>query len=180
MKEVKEIKVKELPKEYTVTKHIYSYYDPEAHYWDMSVIVIYKEGKELCRFLRNYGSIPMIYVKQCGRDFLITSGDYQCITIVDLEKSEVKSYTDPINRKFGAGFCPINFYYDEYEWGDKITELMIEGCVWGGPFERMYCENINLRHPIPSLNEAKWADEDGVFYDNYEDEEEEDEDGIDE
>lgn len=138
-----------LPDEYNVIKSDYEYTKNE-HTWNVSLISIYKNNNLLCEFVRNYPSISAIYVQQNNTDYLITTSNYQTITIVNLNNGVITSYTDIDDIKFGCGFCPISFDYDE-------NTLFVEGCIWGMPYEIMTCENIDLSNPIESFNNANWS-----------------------
>lgn len=164
-----QVNIFELPQQYTVIKSNYHYQNPNAHCWDVNIITIYENVgpgplRQVCEFARNYPSFSAEYVRQNGKDYLLTSGDYQSITIVNLTDGIVKSYADPDCLAFGAGFCPIDFCAcEDYCW--------IEGCVWGGDRERMHCDNIDYSNPIKAFNNARWSDDENNFYEDMEDDE---------
>lgn len=170
--EAKEYKIHDLPKEYTIIIENYHYMDPNVKYWDQKIITIYKNIgakeplKKICEFGRNYPSFKAAYVEQNGIEYLITSGDYQSIAIVNLNTGEVKEYADIQRRKHGWGFCPTWFNADE-------DYLCIEGCYWGGDMERMHCYGIDYSNPIEAFDNAEWSDDENNFY-NDDDEEDED------
>lgn len=138
--------------------------DPEKHYWSqMSIKVLNQAGECCAEFGRNYYSFEGIVVTQNGVDYLITSSDYQCITICNLQTGAVTSYTDLDDIQHGCGFCPIYFDWDE-------GTLYVDGCIWACPYETMKCEDIDLDNPIPSFNTAEWIDEDGETYNEEDDE----------
>lgn len=163
MNETKEITsdVRDLPMNYRVLKHNYKHATQER-VWGSSVIEIYKDGKPLCEFVRNYPSFHAIFAEQNGVDFIITSGDYQCITIVNLNTGEIKSYVDVDDKKLGCGFCPIYFDWDE-------DTLYVEGCVWACPYETMIAREIDLLNPIDAFNNADWTCDDDDDYEEEDD-----------
>lgn len=167
--ESKEVKVYNLPPEYIIIKNNYHHMDPNRKYWDMLIIDIWKRNEHLplekiCSFGRNYPSFNAAYARQNNTDYLITSSDYQTITIINLNTGEIKSYADKDCLAIGGGFCPIYFDTDE-------DYLMIEGCVWGGPMERMHCHDIDFANPTKAFNNAEWTDDEDNSYDEFEDEE---------
>lgn len=112
---------------------------------------IYKDEIFLLEYYTNYSNAPYLFIKD---KYLLTTIDYQCITIINLQTKEVKTYGDRKRLEMGAGFCPIAFDYDEED-----NELIITGCYWGVPEGKMYCEDFDFENPIKSLNEAE------VYYD---------------
>ena len=52
--------------------------------WGVMKVEIEKNGEPYMEFLRNYPSLPFLYIEQNGEEFAITSTDYQCITIINL------------------------------------------------------------------------------------------------
>ena len=168
--ERKEVYIRDLPNRYKVIVENYHHIDPNVNFWDQKVIIVYEiidlytPPKQICEIGRNYPSFTAVYVRQNNYDYLITSGDYQSITIINLTKKEIKEYTDTNRRKKGWGFCPIWFNADE-------DYLCIEGCVWGGDMERMHCYNINFENPIEAFNNAEWSDDENNFYEDIDEEE---------
>ena len=98
--------------------------------WGLLKVEIEKDGEPYLEFIRNYPSIPILYIEQNGIEFLITSLDYQCISIINLNTKEIKTYGEVDDLKHGAGFCPISFDWDD---GD----LYVDGCIWACPEETM-------------------------------------------
>lgn len=167
--EVKEITndIRDLPVCYRVMKQNFKH-ATEEHVWGSSIIQILKGDEVLCEFVRNYPSFNAIFVEQNGIDFIVTSGDYQCITIVNLNNGEIKSYVDVDDKKHGCGFCPIYFDWDE-------DTLYVEGCIWACPYETMIARNIDLLNPTAAFNSADWEDD----YDDYEEDDDWDDDDSD-
>lgn len=162
MFEVKEITkdIRNLPECYRVIRTYFKHATQE-HVWGSSVIQILRNNEPLCEYVRNYPSFHAIFVEQNGKDFIVTSGDYQCITIVNLTDGEVKSYVDIDDKKHGCGFCPIYFDWDE-------DTLYVEGCIWACPYETMIARDIDLLNPTAAFNSADWEEEDED--DDYEEE----------
>ena len=72
-----------LPKQYLVKYQVYKHNDRNKHYWEQIEINILNNNEQFLTIGRNYSSIVQpIYARQNGKDFLITSGNYMCITIV--------------------------------------------------------------------------------------------------
>lgn len=123
------VNVENLPQEFCIYSTHYQYCDEDKHYWSVIKISIYKNNNLLLNLFRNYSSLAdVIYVEQNLRRYLVTSIDYQCITVIDLDAGTAENYTDEAAYKNGRGFCPINFDYDQ----DEGT-LDVTGCFWGAP-----------------------------------------------
>lgn len=140
------------------------------HTWGLTKVEIEKDGQPYMDFIRNYPSIPVLYVKQNEEEFLITSEDYQCITIINLTKKEKKTYGEIDDLRHGAGFCPISFDWDD---GD----LYVEGCIWACPEETMIAREIDLNNPTSAFNCADWQSDydDDQYCDDDDDDDWEDE-----
>lgn len=128
-----------LPKKYNVKMYNLEYKDKTKSYWSCTRVDISIDNALLLTFFRNYYRPPMIYAVQYGKGYLITSADYQCITIINLTDRNIESYTQEENFKFGCGFCPIDFYFEE-----DTNTLSVFGCIWGAPFETMEITNVDL------------------------------------
>lgn len=161
--EVKDIsnKIRGLCSPYSVIQQNYKHATKD-HIWGSSIIQICSNGTVMFEFVRNYPSFDAIFVEQNGIDYIITSGDYQCITIINLDDMTAKSYVDIDDIKHGSGFCPISFDWDE-------DTLYVEGCIWACPYETMICREIDLSNPIEAFNNAEWVDEDGNDYEEEDD-----------
>lgn len=150
--------VRNLPLEYKINLQVYRH-PVKENSWNVQLISIYRNDTLLCSFVRNYHHLPILYVKQNDTDYLITSSNYQTITIINLSNGEIKSYVDIDDFNYGCGFCPVYF-----DWDDEDNTLSVEGCIWACPYEIMICENIDLSNPIESFNNATWkyADDDDI------------------
>lgn len=147
----------------------YKYFDDEKRYWRQLKIVIKNNGEEYMTLYRNYSSMPTCaYVRQNSKEYLITSLDYQCISIINLTDKTYESYCLGDHDK-GWGFCPYEFYADE---DDGVVNLEVTGCYWGGPEEHFKLEIKDLDHfEFPDEIEM-WSD-----YDDETEPEEDDEEG---
>ena len=135
-------------------------YTGEERYWDITSYAILKYDDNLntfnneswLAFARNYHSLGddlLAYTIQNGKEFIITSSDYQYLTICNLTDREIKSYAygDPDH---GNGFCPVSveFYINE----DSTNELKVYGCFWACPYETLIIKNVNLEDLSESYN----------------------------
>ena len=138
--------------------------------WSILKVEIEKDGEPYIDFIRNYPSLPLLYVEQNEEEFIITSTDYQCITIINLTTKEIKTYADVDDLKFGGGFCPISFDWDE-------DTLYVNGCIWGCPEETMIAREIDLNNPTEAFNKADWQSDydDDSYCEDDDDEDWEDE-----
>lgn len=151
------IRVRNLPDDYHVCFQDYKYIDPEKKYWNQMKINVYKNDELFVSIGRNYSSLPRpLYACQNGKEFLITSGDYMCITIINLTDKTVESYTDENRYKIGAAFCPTTFT----DWDEDTSSLEFEGCVWGGSFEIITFKNLDLSNPVFDFSKAICVEED--------------------
>lgn len=128
--------------EYTAIKESYRYADNKVNYWNQLKIIILKNGKNYMSFNRNYPSVPhLAYAKmRNGKEYIITSGDYQCLTIVNLTEKKIESYCLGDYDK-GWGFCPTSIDVEKNE--DGTIDLRIEGCYWGGEDQWFKIERIS-------------------------------------
>lgn len=145
------VDVTNLPEQYKVIKTEYRNVLSED-VWNVIRLKIYKEHKLFATVNRNYPSeAESVYVKQGKNEYLVTSGDYMCITVVNLTTGEVKSYTDEEKYQVGAAFCPYAFDYDD-------GTLFVTGCVWGG-WEETYCfPNVDFSNPVFDFDSAEYVE----------------------
>lgn len=127
-----------------------------SRYWSHIKIDIYKDGELWFTFYRNYSAIPPFgYLVQNGKEYLVTSSNYQCITVINLTDKKMESYCLG-NFEYGGGFCPTDIYVDTCY--DSI-DIKIEGCYWGGDYGYFILEDVNMEHfEIPEDTE--------IFYDD--------------
>ena len=150
------LEVKNLPYEYKLTESIFA---EEKDSWNISILKIFlgnEKTSDIYIFcVRNYWQFGscLIYVKQNDCDYLITSEDYQCITIINLTNKTVNTYGDWNAVNEGFGFCPIAF-----EWEDDENILKIIGCFWGCPEEEAIVKIDDLDNP--DFNNMIFLDDD--------------------
>lgn len=150
--------VDELPDNYEVYKELFTN-TKRNKVWGCLRYHIYKDGQEILTLDRNYpAGVGMIYVVQHGKEFIITSGDYQTITIINLTDLTMESYCDDYRYKRGWAFCPQEFssnYYGDEDVGDEL-ELTVTGCYWGGETEMYVFSNVDLLNPDLDFSKAEW------------------------
>lgn len=152
----KSLLIKDLPERYKVTYQQYKCNIPENHYWKQMEIIVYKDNEHMITIGRNYHSPAIsIYAQQNNQEFIITSGDYMCITIINLTKGTVESYTDEEQYKTGDVCCPFEFC----EWNENKSELIFKGCIWGGPVEKIILKNIDLDKPTFDWSNVEYDDD---------------------
>lgn len=142
-----------------IIEHIYKFKDPDSHYWDVSSYDILKFDESSNDFLpymtfgRNYrslSSIQIIYTIQNKKEFIITSSGYMSLTVLNLTDGEIKSYmygsviNEGTNGPFYNGFCPTEISYFQDSDNNFENTLTVEGCFWGGPYEKLVIDNVDL------------------------------------
>lgn len=135
----------------------YRYFDKDKHYWGQLKFVIKHNGEDYMTLYRNYSTpATSAYICQNDKEYLITSLDYQCISIINLTNKTYESYCLGDHDK-GWGFCPYEFYAEE---DDGIVTLEVTGCYWGGPEEHFKVEIEDLdKFEFPE-NVEMWSDYD--------------------
>lgn len=151
----KALYIPKLPIKYSVKVERFTCKNPEKHYWDQCKVHIYEDSQETIVFSRNYGAPKAIYVSQNGKDFLVTSANYQCVTVINLTDKTIESYTNEEAYRLGGGFCPISF-----DWDEGGNTLEVYGCVWACPYGTYYFKNIDLSNPVFDWKNARYEDED--------------------
>lgn len=129
------------------------YKHKDGNFWDWLKVSVLNEKREvLCSFFHNYHElIKPIYVKQNNKEFIITSGHYQCVSIYNITDNIFTDYAYPNDEEFNSGraLCP-----ETYDWDGK--NLKITGRKWGGPKEIMIIKNANLEHL--DVSNPQWED----------------------
>ena len=143
------------PSPYFIRQLTWRYWtkDNSQHY-DRIEVEILSERENYFTFARNCADTPpLLYVQQNNEEFIITSGDYQCISIYNLTRREFKEYVYPRDDELihYRGFCP-----KEYEWRDFDDTLTITGQIPYGPMEIMLIHNIDLNNI--TFQEIDWDD----------------------
>lgn len=150
------VAVDELPDNYTVYEERFT--STNRKFWGHLRFHIHKNGQKILTLDRNhpYG-VYMVYVEQHGKEFIITSGDYQTITIINLTDLTMESYCDDYRHKRGWAFCPQEFnsnYCGGKDVGDNL-ELTVTGCYWGGETEMYVFSNVDLLNPDLDFSKAE-------------------------
>ena len=142
-----------------IIEHIYKFKDPESRYWDVSSYDILKFDESSNDFLpymtfgRNYHSLSntqIIYTIQNKKEFIITSSQYMSLTVLNLTDGEIKSYmygyviNEGDNGPSYNGFCPTEISYFQDSDNNFENTLTVEGCFWGGPYEKLVIDNVDL------------------------------------
>lgn len=127
-------------------------------------------GEVIAEVCRNYGQFPFAWVPhKNGNEYLVCGEDYQGQTLVNCTSRTVQSYL-PEEAKMGHGFCWASIYPSP-----SGTRLVVDGCVWAGPFELIVVDFSNPDvMPWPSLeiegnsfepeSEPEWIDEEHFRY----------------
>lgn len=126
-----------VPTKWSFKISYYRYKGNDYPFWDQSKIDIYNDKKLYMTFYRNYGKEPsMGYAVQNGKEYLITSEDYMCITIINLTDKKINSY------KIGNELCPLEFSVTHTL--DNKIDVRVFGCVFAGPYIYFDLNNIDL------------------------------------
>ena len=139
---------------YKIIGHLYKYSTDKIKYWDVSSYEILKFNQEsnnfekYIEFGRNYRLMEedmFVYCIQNNKEYIITSSDYQYITIINLTDKEINSYSygDPDK---GFGFCPVSIQYFQNNDNNLDNELKVYGCFWGCPYETLIIKNIDFNN----------------------------------
>lgn len=81
---------------------------------------------------RNFGIFLHCWLSWEGREYLLTSQDYQGYTIIDLQQSRIIDYV-PETALQGGGFCWAKIHHRP---GSQM--LAVEGCYQGSDFEIVF------------------------------------------
>lgn len=140
-----------------IVEHKYKH-TGEKNYWNITSYDILKYNEEsdwfdpYMTFGRNYHSLGndlIAYTIQNDKEFLITSSDYQYLTILNLTDGEIKSYAYGDASK-GNAFCPVSVEFHQIN--DSENELKIYGCFWACPYETLVIKNIDLNDLSETYN----------------------------
>ena len=145
---------------YKIIGHAYKYSTDKIKYWDVSSYEILKFNQEsnnfekYIEFGRNYRLMKedmFVYCIQNNKEYIITSSDYQYITIINLTDKEINSYSYG-NPDKGYGFCPVSIQYFQNKDNNLSNELKVYGCFWGAPYETLIIKNVDLNDLSNSYN----------------------------
>lgn len=105
------------------------YYSTKKGCWNYSRGTVFDlEGNEICDIKRNYSSFSHSFINKEGQEWLLTGRSYMSQTFVNLDTGEI---FEPEGSQYnGYGFC----WVDAKLLKDNKT-LLVDGCVWGAPFE---------------------------------------------
>lgn len=96
---------------------------------------------------RNYSHFPFCWFPQGDEMLLFYGEDYQGYGCVKCSTGERVQYLPP-GKRHGFGFCWISIDPDP----ESPAHLLVEGCVWGGPYER-YRYDVSNPLALPYPNE---------------------------
>lgn len=101
--------------------------------WDVTKgVVTDLNGNVIAEVKRNYSHFWHCYVEHPnGHQYLLCGEDYQGQTVVELDTGKRVDYLPPEAEK-GCGFCWISC-----EFQPDGVELVVEGCYWACPCERV-------------------------------------------
>ncbi len=115
--------------------------------------IMQKHPKKIIRtFHRNYWQVPpIIYTEQNNQKYVITSRDYQCISVYNVSQDIFTDYVYGGEEAYAnaRGFCPSVYKWD----GQNLTVI---GSVFNGPPEIMIIKNVDLNDI--NFNEVEWQD----------------------
>ena len=126
---------------------VVSYYHTREGAWNYSEGSIYgTDGTLIARVQRNYSRFPFCWVEEHPKgDFLVCGHDYQGQTVIDLSTGSRRDALSDGAQK-GVGFCWSTFnYVPEY------SLLLVDGCVWAGPYEYRLFDFSDPMKGWPSL-----------------------------
>jgi len=149
---------------YRLTIRYYRTTPPWGH--SRGTVTRVADGALVCDIQRNYGGFAHSFVEKQGREFLIAGRSYMSQTIVDLERGE--EYEAPGDHYDSVAFCWATCSLS----ADGNT-LVVDGCVWGRPYELRFFDFTDpargwprlpvigvdeLEHPCDRVK-SRWVDE---------------------
>lgn len=126
--------------------------------WSYTLGEVFQGKNLITSVMRNYSSMDHTWIEDhpSGHDLLVTGEDYQGQTVIELDTGRRRDFL-PEAAKKGFGFC----WTGAVPSPDK-TLLIVDGCIWAGPYEyRVY----DFSNPI----ENGWPELESPIYFNYED-----------
>lgn len=110
------------------------------------------DGDPIAVIQRNYPAFPFTWCEghPNGHDYLVAGEDYQGQTVIELDTGGRADHL-PDEAEQGHGFCWAAHYLSS----DK-TLLVIDGCIWAGPYELVAFDFTRLLAlPYPELH--RWT-----------------------
>lgn len=124
-------------------------------------VVLDRNGAAVLDIVRGYGTFPFAFITDCGgrMELLVVSApDYTGTWVYDLEKPE-KALVE--GSRSGDAFC-----VGSYRPSPDGRHMVIDGCVWGGPYEYLVFNLESVRHGylscISTGDEMFVGDEDSI------------------
>lgn len=119
-------------------------------YWNFTRGKVYYKDELIADVKRNYGSFHYRFIDHDnGNTYLVCGEDYQGYTIVNCTQRTVNTFI-PEEWLKGWGFCWIETDIDL-----SGNELIVEGCYWGAPYERVIYDFSNPDVlPLPELRRS--------------------------
>ena len=118
----------------------------------------YKSRIHITKIERNYGHFPYCWLHRGNETFLFYGEDYQGYGCLNCSTGERVDYL-PVGYRSGGAFCWGSIKPDQ----ESDNHLLVEGCVWGGPWDRMRYDVTNLfsfLYPKEYLGSADNDDDD--------------------
>jgi hypothetical protein len=120
-------------KRYTLQVVHDEYYEGvHRHAYTRGIVTCREDAAYRMEINRNFGLFPHCWLSSGGREYLLTSQDYQGYTIIDLEQSRIIDYV-PEAALEGGGFCWAKIHHRP---GSPM--LAVEGCYPGAEFEIVF------------------------------------------
>ena len=137
-----------------INKYIYTDKN-NINYYKLEINILDKKTKSiLYTFSRNTDSCVMpILVRQNDKEFILTSGDFQCISIYNVTDNIFTDYVYGGDEAYeeDRGFCP-----KDYVWNDKTQTLFIYGKIDFGPPEVLMIHNPDFQNL--NFDNIEWTD----------------------
>lgn len=126
-------------------KLIIESYKTKEGCWSYARGIIYRlsDNSIIYSIDRNYSTFHHSWIIKDGQEYLISGESYLTQIIIDLETSEVFKSSD---NKNSNAFC----------WADVLISsdgktLVVDGCVWGGPYEIRFYDFTDPSKGWPEL-----------------------------
>ena len=137
-----------------INKYIYTD-NNNIQYYKLEINILNKTTKQiLYTFNRNNDKCVMpILVRQNDKEFILTSGDYQCISIYNVTNNIFTDYVygGEVAYEANHGFCP-----QEYIWNKDVDTLFIYGQINFGPPEVLMIHHPDFQNL--TFTDIEWTD----------------------